>query len=160
MKKLFSNYKLRGVPEPLKDKIMLRLGIGAFAAIFGVALILCMGFYIGFAWLLLGIYMMGSGVVMARVCATEKYTTITGVCRKIETSAFRRRIKSVELLMGRIPVKVRIHQPAHISVQEGDLMEIYTSDREPVYVRDGCNYLCGYYALVVADRAIQNNDTE
>ena len=160
MKKLFSAYKLRGVPEPLKDQIILRLGIGAFAAIFGVALILCMGFYIGFPWLFLGTYMIGSGVVMAKGCAIEKYTTITGVCRKIETSAFHRRIKSIELLIDRVPVKVRIHQPAHVSVQEGDLVEIYTSDREPVYVRDGCNYLCGYYALVVADRAIQNNDTE
>lgn len=159
MKKKNKILRLKGVPKPLEEQIWFRLGLGMLAAIFGVILILSAGFYIGFPWLLLGAYMAGNGMMIARVCKTGRYTTITGICRQIETSAFRKRIKSVELLVDQIPMRIRIQPSAHISPQKGDLLVIYTSDCEPVYMKDGYDYLCGYYALVVADRVAEKRNT-
>ena len=136
--------KISNLPRPLEEQIWNRCGVGLALALGGIILLCSGGLYVGLPLLLVSGYMMGSGFQLALDCLAGKYTAIKGNCRQVETAG----LLSVENTL----VRVQLHQ-RRCPMQEGDGVIVYVSDRTPVYVKDGCDYICSYYALEVSDRS-------
>ena len=142
--------KISNLPRPLEEQIWNRCGVGLALALGGIILLCSTGLCVGLPLLLVSGYMMGSGFQLALNCLAGKYTAIKGDCRQVETAGLRKKAKEVVLLVGNTPVRVQLHQQ-RCPIQEGDSVVVYVSDRTPVYVKDGCDYICSYYALEVSD---------
>lgn len=142
--------KISELPRPLEEQIWIRCGVGLALALGGIILLCSAGLYVGLPWILVSGYMMGSGFQLALNCLAGKYTAIQGVCRQVETAGLRKRARAIVLSVENAPVRVQLHQ-RRCSIQEGDGVIVYVSDRTPVYVKDGCDYICSYYALEVPD---------
>lgn len=140
--------KLVTLPRVLEEQILIRCGLGIVSAVLGVILVFTTGIYLGLPWLGLAVYLLGSGMLQAVNCVSDAYTQIEGVCRQVERVGISKRIRSVVILVDDIPMRVQLRQ-RRIAIQEGDTVVIYASDRTPVYLKDGCDFLCSYYALQV-----------
>ena len=150
MKKHNVARKISHLPRPLEEQIWIRCGVGLALALGGIILLCSAGLYVGLPWLLVSGYMMGSGSHLAWSSLAGKYTAIQGVCRQVETAGLRKKARAVVLSVENTLVKVQLHQ-RRCSIQEGDSVIVYVSDRTPVYVKDGCDYICSYFALEVSD---------
>ena len=142
--------KIGNLPRPLEEQIWIRCGIGLALALGGIILLCSTGLYVGLPLLLVSGYMMGSGFQLALNCLAGKYTAIKGDCRQVETAGLRKRARAIVLSVENTLVRIQLHQ-RRCSIQEGDGVIVYVSDRTPVYVKDGCDYICSYYALEVSD---------
>lgn len=142
--------KISELPRPLEEQIWIHCGVGLALALGGIILLCSAGLYVGLPWILVSGYMMGSGFQLALHCLAGRYTAIKGTCRQVETAGLRKKAKAVVLSVENKPVRVQLHQQK-CPIQEGDSVVVYVSDRTPVYVKDGCDYICSYYALEVTD---------
>lgn len=152
MKKEELRKKLNALPKVLEEQIYIRCGLGIVAILIGIVLLFTCGIYLSLPWLMLAAYLLGSGIAMARRCITGGYTCIRGVCKKVEAVPFRKAPKSVVLIVDDIPMRVLLRRKNQLAVREGDTVSVYTSDRTSVYVKDGYDYICSYYAVQAEHR--------
>ena len=146
MKKDRLGKKMAKVPGVLEEQIWIRFGLGAVMSIVWIILLFSAGAYIGLPWFLMAAYLIGSSTPLAINCLSGKITTIVGVCRAVESSGLRKRPRAAVIVVDGSPVRIQLHQ-RRCSIREGDTVVVYTSDRTPVYKRDGCDHLYEYYAI-------------
>ena len=74
------------------------------------------------------------------------FIRVQGICRQIETTGIRKRIKNLYIDMEpytlKMPVRHRIR-----NLIRGDTVIIYLSEKTPVYEQDKGYMICSYYAL-------------
>ena len=148
MKKDRLGKKMAKVPGVLEEQIWIRFGLGVVMSVVGIVLLFSAGPYLGLPWFLIAAYLMGSSTLLVINCISGKITTIVGVCRGVETAGLRRRPSAAVLIVDGLPVRIQLHQ-RRCSIQEGDTVVVYTSDRTPVYRKGGCDNLYGFYAMEV-----------
>ena len=148
MKKDRLGKKMAKVPGVLEEQIWIRFGLGVVMSVVGIVLLFSAGPYIGLPWFLIAAYLIGSSTLLAINCISGKITTIVGVCRGVELAGLRRRPTAVVIIVDGSPVRIQLHQ-RRCAIREGDTVVVYTSDRAPVYRRDGCDRLYGYYTMEV-----------
>lgn len=149
MKKGELRRRISGLPRPLEEQIWIRCGIAMISGVGGIMLLCCAGLYVGLPWIACSVYMVGSGTNLALNCLTGRYTVIKGACRQVETARLRKKARAVLLSVENTPIRIQIHR-RRCSIQEGDTVIVYVSDRTPVYLKDGCDFICTYYALEIA----------
>ena len=145
--------KLNALPKVLEEQIFIRCGLGIGAILIGIVLLITCGIYLSLPWLLLAAYLMVGGIAMAKRCVAGGYTCIRGVCKKVEAAPFREVPKSVMLVVDDIPMRVLLRRKNQPAIREGDTVSVYTSDRTSVYVKDGYDYICSYYAVQVEGKS-------
>ena len=84
-------------------------------------------------------------------CIRGDYISVSGTCVQVETTAIRKRIKSLTLEYEEeeprlLTVSIR-ERMKRLSV--GDTVTIYLSEKTPVYSRDGAYLIYGYYAVEI-----------
>ena len=146
MKKDRLGKKMAKMPGVLEEQIWIRFGLGVDMSVVGIVLLFSAGPYIGLPWFLIAAYLIGSGTLLAINCISGKITTIVGVCREVESAGLRKRPRAAVLVVDGSPVRIQLHQ-RQSAIREGDTVIVYTSDRTPVYRRNGCDHLYGYYAI-------------
>lgn len=146
MKKNGQRKKMEKLPGVLEEQIWIRFGLGVVMSVVGIILLVSAGSHIGLPWFLMAAYLIGSGTLMAINWLYGKVTTIVGVCREVELAALRKWPRAAVLVVDGAPVRIQLHQ-RRCTIREGDTVVVYTSDWTPVYKRDGCNHLYGYYAI-------------
>ena len=150
--------KLNALPKVLEEQIFIRCGLGAGAILIGIVLLFTCGIYLSLPWLILSAYLLGGGIAIARRCITGGYTCIRGVCKKVEAVPFRKAPRSVVLIVDDIPMRVLLRRKNQLAIREGDTVSVYTSDRTSVYVKDGYDYICSYYAVQVESQSKEKFD--
>lgn len=141
--------QLAELPKVLEEQIYTRCGSGLAALVVGIVFVCASGIYLALPWFMLGAYLLVSGLLMAGRCLTGGYTRIEGVCTAIERVGLRKRIRTVVLEVDDIPMRVLVRSKRQSSIHEGDTVTVYTADSTPVYVKEGYDYICSYYALQV-----------
>ena len=84
-------------------------------------------------------------------CIRGDYISVSGTCVQVETTAIRKRVKSLMLeYEEEVPrlLTVSIHERIK-RLNVGDTVTIYLSEKTPVYSRDGAYLICGYYAVEI-----------
>ena len=79
------------------------------------------------------------------------YISVSGTCVQVETTAIRKRVKSLTLeYEEEVPrlLTVSIHERIK-RLNVGDTVTIYLSEKTPVYSRDGAYLIYGYYAVEI-----------
>ena len=148
MKKDRLGKKMAKMPGVLEEQIWIRFGLGVVMSVVGIVLLFSAGPYIGLTWFLIAAYLIGSSTLLAINCISGKITTIVGFCREVELAALKKRPRAAVLIVDGLPVRIQLHQ-RRCSIREGDTVVVYTSDRTPVYRKDGCDNLYGFYAMEV-----------
>ena len=94
------------------------------------------------------IYLVGSGLWLLVQTVRGNYIHLQGECIGIETKGIRKRVQSVELLQEqgivKIPVWGRIG-----NLSEGEMVELYVSEKAPVYEQEGYYTISEYYAVSI-----------
>lgn len=144
--------KLNALPKVLEEQVFIRCGLGAAAILIGIVLLITCGIYLSLPWMMLSAYLLVGGIAMAQRCITGGYTCIRGVCKKVEAVPFRKAPRSVVLIVDDIPMRILLRRKNQPAIREGDTVSVYTSDRTSVYVKDGYDYVCTYYAVQVDGR--------
>lgn len=147
----------RQLPAVLRVQILLRAGSGVVAAIlFAAILAYSREFTFALPCLILSVFLFVNGAVMTYNIFVGSFICIHGVCTTIETTGFRKRIKTVIAdFDGQrvvIPVKQRIRQ-----ILPGKNITVYLSDKTPVYEKDGDYYVYSYYALEFGEGGINHD---
>ena len=148
MKKDRLGKKMAKEPGVLEEQIWIRFGLGVVMSVVGIVLLFSAGPYIGLPWFLIAAYLIGSSTLLTINCISGKITTIVGVCRGVETAGLRRRPTAAVIVVDGSPVRIQLHQ-RRSAIREGDTVVVYVSDRTPVYRKDGCDNLYGFYAMEV-----------
>ena len=84
-------------------------------------------------------------------CIRGDYISVSGTCVQVETTAIRKRVKSLTLeYEEEVPrlLTVSIHERIK-RLNVGDTVTIYLSEKTPVYSRDGAYLIYGYYAVEI-----------
>ena len=80
------------------------------------------------------------------------FISVRGVCRQIETTGIRKRIRNVyidtEPYTLKLPVRQRIK-----NLNKGDTVIVYLSEKTPVYEQGDGYMICSYYALEIRKEA-------
>ena len=80
------------------------------------------------------------------------FISVRGVCRQIETTGIRKRIRNLyidtEPYILKLPVRQRIR-----NLDKGDTIIVYLSEKTPVYEQDNGYMICSYYALEIRKEA-------
>ena len=152
--------KLNSLPKVLEEQIYLRCGLGTGAILIGAILLLTCGICFSLPWLLLAAYLLGGGIAMAWRCIAGGYTCIRGICEKIESGGFRKAPRNIVLIVDDIPMRVLLRRKNKLTIRPGDMVSVYSSDRTSVYLKDGYDYICSYYAMQVENREEARADSK
>ena len=84
-------------------------------------------------------------------CIRGDYISVSGTCVQVETTAIRKRIKSLTLeYEEEAPRLLTVSTHERIKrLSVGDTVTIYLSEKTPVYSRDGAYLIYGYYAVEI-----------
>lgn len=151
MKQAFSQY-----PQILQKQIIIRLaaGIAALVATFflwlykgGLELMLpCICFA--------AVMLIGAMLLYIR-CEEKSYVVIRGICKQIDHTGIRRRLKDIYVQDEQFTV--RLVRPAMRirSIKVGDHIAIYLAENAPVYEMEGCKVV--YHPLAVEKVYVQTD---
>ena len=138
--------KFKSFPGLLQKQILLYLSCCAI----GLATIIILLFFAG-RWQLLfpsvvitAYFLLGAYNLFLR-CAEGRYLEIHGICKLIERSAIRKRIKALHIEAEGHSIKIIPHQGTG-TVREGDCLILYLADTASVYEVDNELVLCDVIA--------------
>lgn len=141
--------EFRRVPEAMQRQVVLRLAVGAGFLFLFLVLQICLGdICFSLPCLLFGGGMIVNGGLLFYNGIKGNFIRIQGICRQIETTGIRKRIKNLYIDMEpytlKMPVRHRIR-----NLIRGDTVIIYLSEKTPVYEQDKGYMICSYYALEI-----------
>ena len=143
--------KFMGIPSILRKQIFMKLFLGILSLI--ICLITLFTFdelyFVVPFFVLTGVAIVG-GILMLRNCLAGNYVEVKGVCENIENTAFRKRIKSVQILFDDTRIKVIIHLKKN-AVKIGDNVILYVPNNAQVYEHKGGKTVCDFYALDIIE---------
>lgn len=145
--------KFEHLPDALQKQIVLRLAIGAGFSVLFLIVQFCMGdIYFSLPCVVFGGVMIVNGGLLFYNSAKGNFISVRGVCRQIETTGIRKRIKNIyidtELHILKLPVRQRIR-----NLDKGDTIIVFLSEKTPVYEQDNGYMICSYYALEIRKEA-------
>lgn len=145
--------KFKHLPEALQRQITLRLAIGAGFFVLFVIVQLGMGdIYFSLPCVVFGGVMIVNGSLLLYNSAMGNCISVKGVCRQIDTTRIRKRIRNIyidtEACTVKMPVRHRIR-----NLNKGDTIMVYLSEKTPVYEQDDGYMICSYYALEIRKEA-------
>lgn len=141
--------KFKHLPDALQKQVVLRLAIGAGFFILFLIVQFCMGdIYFSLPCVVFGGVMIVNGGLLFYNGIKGNFIRVQGICRQIETTGIRKRIKNLYIDMEpytlKMPVRHRIR-----NLIRGDTVIIYLSEKTPVYEQDKGYMICSYYALEI-----------
>ncbi len=137
------------IPLALKNQILLRAGAGTLCLfLLLVIAIVYQDIYLCLSFILFGGVFIISGLLLFRRSVRGAYVVLSGACQRIEQTAIRRRTKVIYFTVS--PHTVRVNLKRWVKdLAEGDGIVLYVADNTPVYEKDGCQVLNGYWALEI-----------
>lgn len=142
------------LPDAIRREIVIRFVIGIlFVVLFLVLMLSKQEYFLYLTSLLFGIYFMIDSVKLFLTGILEHYVCVQGVCSEIESSVFRKKIKSIviDFEVGQLKI---ILQRKIKEVAIGDTVVVYLSDKSPVYEQDGRYVISSYYTLKIKKRSV------
>lgn len=141
--------KFKHLPDALQKQVVLRLAIGAVFFVLFLIVQFCMGdIYFSLPCVVFGGVMIVNGGLLFYNGIKGNFIRVQGICRQIETTGIRKRIKNLYIDMEpytlKMPVRHRIR-----NLIRGDTVIIYLSEKTPVYEQDKGYMICSYYALEI-----------
>lgn len=141
--------KFKQLPDALQRQIAIRLAAGAGFSVLFLIVQFCMGdICFSFPCAVFGGVMIVNGGLLLYNSTRGNFISVRGVCRQIETTGMRKRIRNIyistEPYLLKLPVRQRIR-----NLSKGDTVTVYLSEKAPVYERDNGYMICSYYALSV-----------
>lgn len=150
------------VPRAIKRQVLFRSGIGIVLLFLFFLILGCWrDIYLGMSCLLFSIVLLGSGGILYCQGAEGKYICIQGICRLVETTGVRKRVKRIVVTLDQNTLKIPVWQ-GMIRPVVGDMVLIYLSERTPVYGQDGDYTIASYYAMEIikAPGTVERNGTD
>lgn len=139
--------RLKELPEALQRQVVIRLGLGTGFLLLCLVICLCFrDLYLSLPCILLAAFLIVNGSWLFYNGVTGRYVRIQGICKEIETTGIRKRIRYIYILLEQSVIKIPVRQRMRKLVV-GDAIIIYLSDKEPVYEQDDGYLVCGYFAL-------------
>lgn len=136
------------LPAALMRQVCLRIVIGALFLILSCLILwLCHDFFLTLPLLLFSVFFCGSGIHVYWISVKNQYVAVTGTCRAVERSRFRKRTTRIYLLSEPDNITIQVLMKQQTKLREGDHIRIYISDRTPVYDCGGEKLLCAYLAM-------------
>lgn len=145
--------KFKRLPDALQKQVALRLAIGAGFFVLFLVVQFCMGdIYFSLPCVVFGGVMIVNGGLLFYNGTEGNFISVRGVCRQIETTGIRKRIRNLyidtEPYILKLPVRQRIR-----NLDKGDTIIVYLSEKTPVYEQDNGYMICSYYALEIRKEA-------
>lgn len=143
--------RFKQLPEPLQQQVIRRFAVATvFVLLFFITLFGFWDFYLFLPCLFFAGFFIVNALRLLYTCIRGDYISVSGTCVQVETTAIRKRIKSLTLEYEEEPrlltVSIR-ERMKRLSV--GDTVTIYLSEKTPVYSRDGAYLIYGYYAVEI-----------
>lgn len=145
--------KFKHLPDALQKQIIFRFAIGNGFFVLFLIVQFCTGdIYFSLPCVVFGGVVIVNGGLLLYNSTKGNYISVRGVCRRIETIGIRKRIKNLyidtEPYTLKLPVRQRIR-----SLNKGDTIIVYLSEKTPVYEQDNGYMICSYYALEIRKEA-------
>lgn len=145
--------KFRHLPDALQKQVVLRLAIGAgFFALFLVVQFSMGDIYFSLPCVVFGGVMIVNGGLLFYNSAKGNFISVRGVCRQIETTGIRKRVRNIYMDMEPYILKLSVRQRIR-NLDKGDTIVVYLSEKTPVYEQDNGYMICSYYALEIRKEA-------
>ena len=144
--------KFRQLPKVLQLQILRRFAVAVvFVIAFFITLFGFWDIYLFLPCLLFAGFFIVNAVLLLYTCIRGDYISVSGTCIRVETTAIRKRVKSLTLeyeeeVPRLLTVSIR-ERMKRLSV--GDTVIIYLSEKTPVYNRNGAYLISGYYAVEI-----------
>ncbi len=129
----------RKIPAPLQKQILIRLaGSGLGIALLILILSLQWDWQLLFPGISIFLVFSTDAYLLFQKCARERYVVIQGICKEIEKTGIRKKVKAAYIQCEDRCVKVtqQIQKIRNLTI--GDKLSIYVSETAPVYEHDGC----------------------
>lgn len=141
--------KFKQLPDALQRQIVFRLAIGVGFLVLFLILQFCLGdIYFSLPCVLFGSVIIVNGGLLLYNSTKGNFISVQGVCSQVETIGIRKRIKNIyidtEMHTIKMPVRHRIR-----SLNKGDTVIVYLSEKTPVYEQEHGYMICSYYALEI-----------
>lgn len=141
--------KIKQLPKALQRQVLIRLAGGTvFLPLFIVVQFCFSDYYFSLPCLLLGSLMIINGSSLLYRSLKGQYICAQGICRRIETTGVRKRIKNIYIDMEPYRLKIPVRYKTR-NLHIGDTVILYLSEKAPVYERDHGYMICSYDALEV-----------
>lgn len=144
--------RFKQLPEPLQQQVIRRFAVATvFVLLFFITLFDFWDVYLFLPCLFFAGFFIVNALRLLYTCIRGDYISVSGTCVQVETTAIRRRIKSLTLEYEEekprlLTVSIR-ERMKRLSV--GDTVTIYLSEKTPVCSRDGSYLIYGYYAVEI-----------
>ena len=145
--------KFKQLPDALQRQIAIRLAAGAGFSVLFLIVQFCMGdICFSLPCAVFGGVMIVNGGRLLYNSTKGNFISVRGVCRQIETTGIRKRVRNLyidtEPYILKLPVRQRIR-----NLDKGDTIIVYLSEKTPVYEQDNGYMICSYYALEIRKEA-------
>ena len=144
--------RFKQLPEPLQQQVIRRFAVTiVFVLLFFITLFGFWDVCLFLPCLLFAGFFIVNALRLFYTCIRGDYISVSGTCVQVETTAIRKRVKSLMLeYEEEVPrlLTVSIHERIK-RLNVGDTVTIYLSEKTPIYSRDGAYLICGYYAVEI-----------
>lgn len=141
--------QLAKLPKAIQKQVMVKLVGGVlFLFLFIVILVCFWDMYFCFPCLLLSGFLFVNGGRLFYNGVSGNYICIEGICKNIEKSGIRKRIRSISLTLEQNRLRIPVWQRMK-TLSVGDTVIVYVSDKTPVYEQEDSYIICSYYALEI-----------
>ena len=138
-----------GFPGPLRRQVLAQFVTGTVFWLLSVVIqITTHDIWFSFPCVLLAGCLFFSGVRLYCCGRNGAYICIKGSCVKIETVGRKKKIRSIQLMVDGITLKIPIrYRLKRLAV--GDTVSVYLSDKTPVYQWENGYFVCNYYTMTM-----------
>lgn len=141
--------KFLELPVALKKQILLRIGSAAICLLlFLTASATYYDLRLSLSFLLIGLILGTSGILLCVRLLDGHYVVVEGLCRRVERTALRRRLKAVYFSTDSQTIKVLLRHRLK-RADAGDRITLYVADSTPVYEADNYTLVNGYLAMTI-----------
>lgn len=145
--------KFKHLLDALQKQVVLRLAIGAVFFVLFLIVQFCMGdIYFSFPCVVFGGVMIVNGGLLFYNSTKGNFISVRGVCRQIETTGIRKRVRNLYIDTEPYILKLTVRQRIR-NLDKGDTIIVYLSEKTPVYEQDNGYMICSYYALEIRKEA-------
>lgn len=144
--------RFKQLPGPLQQQVIRRFAVAiVFVLLFFITLFGFWDVYLFLPCLLFAGFFIVNALRLFYTCIRGDYISVSGTCVQVETTAIRKRIKSLTLeYEEEAPRLLTVSTHERIKrLSVGDTVTIYLSEKTPVYSRDGAYLIYGYYAVEI-----------
>lgn len=121
--------KIKQLPQALQHQLLIRSGGGILFFFLFIVIQICFGdLYFSLPCLFCGGAVIVNGVRLFYNSLKGNYVRVQGVCRQIDTTGIRKRIKSIHVNAEPYELKIPVHSRIR-NFDKGDTVIIYLSEK-------------------------------